>query len=98
MSVIGGLLHLQTAVYTPTPRRDYGYCKDVSNNPVVKRVLLFNQDTGEYKGSTTSRALDGYWEITGLDETLPANSITAIAIDDTNVYESVVKSHRSLKV
>lgn len=89
---------IQTTTYTPVPRRDYGYCKDASNNPIVKRVLLFNQDEMEYKGSTTSRMSDGYWEITGLDETLPSNSITAIAIDDTNVYESVVKSHRSLKV
>lgn len=98
MGIVGGLLHQQTTTYSAIPRRDYGYCKDVSNNPVVKRVLLFNQDTGEYKGSTTSRGSDGYWEIAGLDQTLPSNSITAIAIDDTNVYESVVKSHRSLKV
>lgn len=96
--ILGGLLRLQTTAHTPSPRRDYGYCKDATNNPVVKRVLLFNQDTGLYKGSTVSRGIDGYWEITGLDFTLPANSITVIALDDTNVYESVVKSHRSLKV
>lgn len=96
--ILGGFISKQTATYTPAHRRDYGYCKDISNNPVAKRVLLFNQDTGRYLSSTVSRSSDGFWEIIGLPENTAQQSTTAIAIDDTNSYESVIRSHRSLKV
>lgn len=77
-------------------RRRFGWCKDINNNPVSKRVSLFDNGTFTYIASTISHPSDGYWEIRGLPTTIVAYSIMEVAIDDTRTYESVVRDHKSL--
>lgn len=94
----GGILIEQIAAPLPEKRRRYGWCKDSSNNPLVKRVILYDNRTGVYIASTISRASDGYWEIRGLPVTQPDYSVMEVAVDDTRTYESVVRDHKSLVV
>lgn len=91
---LGGFSAITVGAYTPQARRRFGWCKDVNNQPVAKRVILYRN--GSYLGSTISRASDGYWEVKGLNPALSASSITEIAVDDTKTYESVVRDHKSL--
>ena len=96
--LIGSIYYAQTESYTPSPRRRFGWVKDISGNPISRRVILIDHRTGSYISSTKSRASDGYWEIKGLPTSLPDNSIIEIAIDDTRTYESPARCHKSLVV
>lgn len=78
------------------PSRRFGWCRDAEGNPVAKRVVLIDNLTGSFIGSTLSRASDGYWTITGIRSTELNTFICEIAIDDTMTYESVVRNHKSL--
>lgn len=92
MSLIGGVLRLQTSNYIAEKRRLAGRVT-VNSVGSSKRVVVQKRDTLEYVASTHSKA-DGTWEICGMP-VMSERSLMAIAFDDTGQYNAEVLDYLS---
>ena len=86
MSLVGGLLRLQTTIHTPAkpthPRR-----VQVNGSGAKKRIAIFKRGTLEYVASGISNA-DGTWEIKGLPE-ITGEDYFVVYLDDTRSFNPV---------
>lgn len=87
MSIVGGLLRLQTVSYTPAKRRLAGETR-INSTGSPKRIAVIHRDTLAYLGSTVSKS-DGTWELRGLSETLTGEDVFVVHLDDTRSFDPI---------